>query len=575
MAVLKPSLSEPTHDEYELIVRSGFRLDPPWRFGAIKYAERSRLDVLDLVPTGLEASQAIRFFVSFDPLNYRKNRIAAGRSAAHAIVLRKRLAGTLTDDEKRPTDAAAFARLARKLKELAPSSSDAAFVPVPSSIDETQAERDAALRAIFGDYVYSMMIASLALLVGAVVASPLVGFFALFEMHLELAIASVMTPLKPRRLARFTLCRFVSDVSTVFRRDAWAVKGEPDAVRALRPVYGDLLRDGIGRFFEPRRKKCPLCGSDSLKKEVEVSDLYQRKPGTFELDRCTICSHVFQNPRLSIDGLDFYYRDFYDGLGEEKLSALFSAGSRPYVMRSRSLRGLVEPKRWLDVGGGHGHFCLVARDDWPETEFDIVDLGESILTAEKKGWVNRAFRALFPDVVDRITEERGLYDVVSMSHYLEHTRDPDAEIAAAAKALAPSGILMVEVPNPDSYLRHIFGRYWAPWLQPQHQHLLSIANMARLLNANGFTPIRWEIGEAHVPCDFSFAAMSMVGLMAPAIDAPWLPPATYRQRIAHRIVWLLAMPLIGVGFLLDHLFALFSRSPKWSNTFRVLARRSA
>ena len=33
----------------------------------------------------------------------------------------------------------------------------------------------------------------------------------------------------------------------------------------------------------------------------------------FTLEQCGDCGHVFQNPRLTPEGLEFYYRDFYDG----------------------------------------------------------------------------------------------------------------------------------------------------------------------------------------------------------------------------------------------------------------------
>jgi hypothetical protein len=52
---------------------------------------------------------------------------------------------------------------------------------------------------------------------------------------------------------------------------------------------------------------------------VHVGDLLQQKPGTFTLDRCGGCGHIFQNPPVNAEGLSFYYRDFYDGLSAEKV----------------------------------------------------------------------------------------------------------------------------------------------------------------------------------------------------------------------------------------------------------------
>src|SRR5439155_15722535 len=98
------------------------------------------------------------------------------------------------------------------------------------------------------------------------------------------------------------------------------------------------------------------------------------------------------------------------------------------------------------------------------------------------------------------------YDAISMSHYLEHTRDPRLELDAARTALAPAGCLMIEVPDPEYPLGRVLRRYWLPWFQPQHQHLLSVKNLDRLLRERGFEPVAWHRGRAHQKVDFFFAA---------------------------------------------------------------------
>ena len=101
-------------------------------------------------------------------------------------------------------------------------------------------------------------------------------------------------------------------------------------VDAKRPEYEALLAGGLEPFFEPARADCPLCGATDLHELVRVGDLLQGKPGTFRLDECRACRHVFQNPRLSLEGLDFYYRDFYDGLGTRSAELLFASTDTSY-----------------------------------------------------------------------------------------------------------------------------------------------------------------------------------------------------------------------------------------------------
>src|SRR5437763_9307414 len=144
-----------------------------------------------------------------------------------------------------------------------------------------------------------------------------------------------------------------------------------DPYEAARPYYQAQLAAGVERFFEPRRTSCPWCECANLSIRLRTPDLLQRKPGRFTLEQCRTCRHIFQNPRLTPAGLDFYYRDFYDGLGEEQTKAVFNTAgqSQSYRGRAEMLKRFTTPRAWLDVGAGHGHFCRLAREIWPDTVF--------------------------------------------------------------------------------------------------------------------------------------------------------------------------------------------------------------
>jgi SAM-dependent methyltransferase len=233
------------------------------------------------------------------------------------------------------------------------------------------------------------------------------------------------------------------------------------------------------------------------------------------------------------------------------------------------------PQRWLDVGAGHGHFCCVARELLPETRFDGLDLSESIDDAVRRRWVDHGIRGLFPEMAPALAERTDRYDVVSMSHYLEHTLDPRAEIAAAARVLPQGGLLFIEVPDPECGLGRLFGRNWMPWFQPQHLHFVSAKNLERLLRDHAFEPVAWHRGEAHQSVDFTFLAFTAIELLAPPLDLPWRPPSGLLARIWRKAVWVTLFPLIVVGWLLDRALGPLLRREGWSNTYRVLARRAA
>ncbi|GGN31253.1 class I SAM-dependent methyltransferase [Streptomyces fuscichromogenes] len=344
-------------------------------------------------------------------------------------------------------------------------------------------------------------------------------------------------------------------------------------IEALRAAYRKDLAEGTDRFFEPRRTSCPWCGSDRLTTRLRTTDLLQHKPGAFVLDRCAECGHTFQNPRLNETGLEFYYRDFYDGLGEQKMSGTFGGRTKMYQGRAASMVPHdPTPKNWLDVGTGHGHFCEAAREVLPGTAFDGLDFTDGVELAAREGRVEHAYRGAFPDLAPELAAR---YDVVSMFHYLEHSTDPDRELRAAHETVRPGGHLLIEVPDPESRYARLLGRWWLPWLQPQHLHFVPVANLRARLTDLGFTVVAEQHAEAHDPVDLLAAVWLALDHTAPREDAPWLPrPPGGLQKTLRAALLLAGIPALIAGTLLDR-FAVrpLSQRLRVSNAYRIVARR--
>ncbi len=357
---------------------------------------------------------------------------------------------------------------------------------------------------------------------------------------------------------------------------ASAKRGRAAAVAALRPSYQADLARGTGRFFDSRRADCPWCGSTRLRERLRTPDLFQRKPGRFHLDECQRCGHVFQNPRLNGAGLEFYYRDFYDGLGEKDLDGVFTGPGRErmYRRRAESLKPFDRtPRNWLDVGTGHGHFCATARTVFPATAFDGLDFSAGIELAERAGRIDRGFRGSFTELSRR--ELAAGYDAVSMYHYLEHSTDPRGELRAAWRAVRPGGHLLIEVPDPASRLARVLGRWWLPWLQPQHLNFLPVANLRRELTALGFTVVAEEHAEPHDTVDLLGAVWLSLNAVAPPEDAPWLATPTDRvHRLLRAAILLAGVPALLLATTLDRLLVKpLAHRLGLSNAYRVIARR--
>jgi SAM-dependent methyltransferase len=324
--------------------------------------------------------------------------------------------------------------------------------------------------------------------------------------------------------------------------------------------------------FDPRRETCPWCASSAIVPMLDGRDMHQQKPGTTHLDRCADCGHVFQNPPLSLKSLDYYYEDFYTGIGRDMADFGFASMTSYYRARAEAVGRFHEPRAWLDVGAGYGHFSGVARRMWPDAVFDGLDFGDSVELGQRRGWLDTAYRGLFTEMAGSLPRS---YDVVSMHHYLEHTRDPHLELAAAAKMLEPGGYLEIEVPDPESPWLNRLGGWGHLWSQPQHQHFVTSGNLAEELEKLGFEVVSVERGAANMGDDLGSAVVMWIQRHSRNPFAPWLGPPTRADRAKRVGVILAALPALVVTGLADIVKDAWIERKRHGvgNVYRLVARK--
>jgi SAM-dependent methyltransferase len=568
---------------YVVVTAAGVEVDAATARAARRHMRRHGLDALDLVPADLPSERVLDLVWLTDPATFRSSPLVRARGALSALVLSGDLAERLGIGAVAGLSPQEMLGLTVDAKRHAPLSSDLAVAPAlraaPGELDP--AGRLACLEAslsVVTPMVLGASAVSVGLLAGGAVSRRPAALAAVAAHGLLPWIVARGTALAPRDLPGPVPGRLVA---------AGIGLAQMAVLRRRRPVdpslderrreYAAMLAGGVDALFEPRRASCPLCGSGRLRLEIEMPDLHQCKPGRFRIEACEDCGHLFQNPRLTPAGLDFYYRDAYDGAGAESAEIAFSAGLPSYrgraelVAEATRAAGTGEPRRWLDVGAGHGHFCLLAQTYWPKATFDGLDIGDGIAQAERRGWVRRGWRGPFPAMA---AELAGSYDVVSMHHYLEHTRDPGAELDAAAEVLEPGGHLLIELPDASSWLGRRLGRWWVPWLQPQHQHFLSIERLEAMLRDRGFTVVARQRSEPHQPAELTSGVQLVVNRVCPPVDVPWRPPSTDGERRRRSVAMAVATPLLVLALAADALLAPVLRRTGASNAFRVVARLS-
>jgi SAM-dependent methyltransferase len=537
------------------------------------------LDAVDLVPADLPAEELIDLLRLSDRRVLRANPIAQAHGAGQAVVLTPELAARagIAGGDADPVEVRrAFAQARR----YAPRRVDQAIAPGLRALPLTADQMLSVWREQYGrqlPIIGATRVVPAGLAAALARATPLGALAVAAAAAAQPALVVGGTAARPPRPARAAWR--ILDVPVRLARSAWLpwrparpAHTDPTFIARARAAYVDDLALGVERFFAPRRHDCPICGSPRVHPRFRTPDMIQTKPGTFRVDRCADCRTSFQNPQLTPEGLDFYYRDFYDGAGTADTEMMFASNTRPYQLRSRAVRPYASPRRWLDVGGGHGHFCLVAAGDHPGTRFELLDQSDAVEEAVARGWVAAGHHGLFPKLAPELEEQ---FDVVSMFHYLEHTTDPLAEIDAAYRVLEPGGTYMIEVPAPDCRPARWLGWAWGPWMQPQHLHLLPMSALVRALDARGFEILETERRLPAQLFDCTWAAFQVLVRLTPGPDAPWTPPRSPAHRLARAAGMVAGLPLILAGLAVDRavIGPLLRVDPMLSQAYWVIARK--
>ena len=194
---------------------------------------------------------------------------------------------------------------------------------------------------------------------------------------------------------------------------------------------------------------CPVCNSAKThfnRKYPYHSDIFSG----CSVMSCDNCGMVFANP-MPEDALlheynNAYFENAHGGISKNKLTIAFhSAINLTRVLyvekfkqeKNRTIRSV------LEIGPGPGHFARHwLQRNGETTNYTAVDSDLSCYQILADMGIN-----VYDDIAK--LPQGNLFDLVVISHVLEHTSHPKGFIESCTRMLSPGGILFIEVPCKD------------------------------------------------------------------------------------------------------------------------------
>lgn len=236
--------------------------------------------------------------------------------------------------------------------------------------------------------------------------------------------------------------------------------------------------------------------------------------------QCQCCRSAYLDPRPSVETIHLAYERYYThahanegsanglrglrdrlahGYARWRYGAIMpdaSAMGVPIALAIPYLRWFIDRKyrhlpklksgatgRLLDVGCGGGKFLVQARNcGWRVRGIDpdpkaVKQATSRGVLVERGGIVE----------LEAMQDE---FDVITMSHVIEHVHEPLRMLKQLRKLLRPEGLLWLETPNIQSYCHHIYGNDFLSLDPPRHLFLLSHSSLQGLLKEAGFHAIQ-------------------------------------------------------------------------------------
>ena len=239
---------------------------------------------------------------------------------------------------------------------------------------------------------------------------------------------------------------------------------------------------------------CPVCLSPAIIPLAFVGRdlLFETTSKTFNLSACKGCHCFFIDPLPGSQELASFYPTQYWWSTSPGLLKFLESTYRKIVLRDHigfiakataSVRN--RPARLLDIGCGTGTLLASLK----QRGFQVSGFDSSRAAARVANTENGVDVFVGERLQDASFHDAS-FDIVTLFHVLEHVSDPRSILAEVHRILQPSGRVVLQVPNIESWQSRLFGKHWYGLDVPRHLINYSGRSMRHLLSDSGFRILR-------------------------------------------------------------------------------------